>query len=187
MIQKEHFVQECDFGLIQIFFQSEKVFFELPYFKSEELKLEQELGSILGASIRNTRLITTGPRWLTVELLDPDNLYRLNMDLGLLAQLFQSIHADGLVVYGIYPDRTVHLRAFFEGSAGVIEDPVCGSGNAAVAAHIMTTGNTDRVGLEYKAFQGSALKCDGRISVILGDKIRVGGQCHTIFEGQAML
>ncbi len=187
VIQKEHFVQECDFGLIQIFCEGDQVFFELPHFKTQELQLEQELREILAVAVRNTQLITTGPRWLTAELLDADSLYKLNMDLSPLAKVFQSINADGLVMYGIHPDKTVHLRAFFEGSAGIIEDPVCGSGNAAVAAHIMTTGNIDRAGLEYEAFQGAALKRDGRISVILGDKIRVGGQCNTVFEGNASI
>ena len=187
IIQKDNFVQECGFGLIQISCEGDKIFFELPHFKTKKFNYESELSKFLGVSVKNTQIIITGPRWLTAELESAETLFKISGDLNPLVPFMKTIGADGVVIYAIHDDKKVHLRAFFEGNSGMIEDPVCGSGNAAVAAHIMTTGNTNRVGLTYEAFQGAALKRDGRISVVLGDKIKVGGQCHTVFEGRATL
>lgn len=185
VIQKDNFIQECDFGLIQISCQDDKIFFELPHFSTQVLEVDRQLSHLLGVDVIDTHLITTGPRWITAQLKNEHDLFKLSTNLNPISELLRTSQADGVVVYTIADNNTVHLRAFFEGSSGVIEDPVCGSGNAAVAAHIITLGHTKRVGFAYEAFQGTALKRDGRISVILGDKIKVGGQCHGVFRGIA--
>src|SRR3990167_6301319 len=51
VIQKEHFVQECDFGLIQIFFEGGKVFFELPHFTAYRFMGDHELSEMLGVIV----------------------------------------------------------------------------------------------------------------------------------------
>lgn len=185
IIQKDNFVQECAFGLINININNNKVFFQLPKYTIEDLQLDYEISNIMGVSCKNSKIITTGPRWMLTELADSSKLYDIIINNKLLFDIFKVLEVDGITVYIITKDNSVHVRSFFESNDILIEDSVCGSGNAAVAVHIMHTGNNSRVGNCYEAFQGSALKRDGRITVMLGDKIRIGGFCHSILSGTA--
>ena len=184
-IQKDHFIQECAFGLIHINCENEKVFFELPHYIIDDLFVDQEISAALGSTFQKGKLITTGPRWIIAELVQPQPISNLTLHTEKLIALFKASNAEGITVYQIQENRTVLVRTFFDCFNTIVEDPVCGSGNAAVAAHIMNTDNKNRLDSHYEAFQGASLGRDGQISVTLGDKIKIGGQCYTIFEGTA--
>ena len=69
----------------------------------------------------------------------------------------------------------------------MVEDPVCGSGNAAVAVHRMRAG-TIGDGDAYLARQGRQIGRDGEIRVrVYAGNVHVGGQCVTCVEGSLML
>jgi hypothetical protein len=91
----------------------------------------------------------------------------------------------GITLYAIDEHKRVHVRTFFIAGRDVLEDPVCGSGNAAVALHIKQTGKIATVGQNYEALQGKYMNRDGHIFAKIGDDISIGGRCHTIFDGQA--
>jgi PhzF family phenazine biosynthesis protein len=65
-----------------------------------------------------------------------------------------------------------------------LEDPVCGSGNASVAAYLIHTGKLNNFGWRYMARQGMQLGRDGRIAVrVEGDSIAIGGYAVTCVDG----
>jgi PhzF family phenazine biosynthesis protein len=113
-----------------------------------------------------------------------DDLYSLAVDGPGLSDLSRRIGAVGINVYALDDKNQVHVRSFAP-AVGVPEDPVCGSGNAAVAAHIRASKLDDVVGREYVARQGAALGRDGRIHVRLnGIDVYIGGSCVTAIDGQ---
>ena len=118
-----------------------------------------------------------GPTWMGVLLATAQDVLDLEPDSGLL---------DGMDigVVGPHPDGSAiafELRAFFPGVAGLTEDPVTGSLNAAVAQWLIGSG---RAPDSYQAAQGTALDRAGRITVERdGDTIWVGGRCWTVVGG----
>jgi len=76
------------------------------------------------------------------------------------------------------------LRSFAP-AVGVAEDPVCGSGNTAVAACLIHTGSMGKDGFQYIARQGTQVGRDGQVSISVdGAKIRVGGYAVTCVKGK---
>jgi PhzF family phenazine biosynthesis protein len=111
------------------------------------------------------------------------DLYKLRVDTTRLAALSRRIDAIGINIYALDGDNRVHVRTFAP-AVGVVEDPVCGSGNAAVATHIRASKLDGVVGAEYTARQGAALGRDGKIQVRLnGVDVYIGGNCVTAVEG----
>lgn len=187
MLTENHVVQECAFGLVNIEFTDGKVYFELPKYNVEPLQREELLSSSMGIKLEEGKLITTGPRWVVARLLNPFDVRKISLNNAQFGELLQANNSTGITVYAFREKGGVDVRTFFRGFDGFVEDPVCGSGNAAVAVHIMATGMTARVGISYEAFQGEALNRDGRIAVTLGDKIKIGGACVSVISGSAEL
>jgi PhzF family phenazine biosynthesis protein len=74
----------------------------------------------------------------------------------------------------------------FAPAEGVPEDPVCGSGNIAVAAFLKETGLFDDVGTAYIASQGREVGRDGRVHIRIdarAGRIRLGGAALTCIDG----
>ena len=91
---------------------------------------------------------------------------------------------------GVSKDEfAVHIRCFAP-AAGVPEDPVTGSANAALPAYLSLHGLLDRTGREYVATQATEMGRDGRVHVrILDDtgRAEIGGQAVTVIEGEIRL
>jgi PhzF family phenazine biosynthesis protein len=186
IISLEHCIQECDFGLVAIHYQNSQVYFELPHYSVEEINSDYETAAAVGLPVRDSLKITTGPRWIVAEL-PQGSLGDAKIDHAIFSKLMKSKQSTGVTLYSIEGPNHVNVRTFFESFTTIVEDPVCGSGNAAVAAHILATKKSHLVGKSYQAYQGSFVGRDGRISVILGDKIQIGGACSTVFEGVARI
>jgi PhzF family phenazine biosynthesis protein len=72
----------------------------------------------------------------------------------------------------------------FAPAVGVAEDPVCGSGNASVAAYLIHYGLMREIGTEYLARQGMQVGRDGQVAVrVQGDAIQIGGYAVTCVDG----
>lgn len=183
IIRSDHCIQECAFGLIALHFQGEKVYFELPHYSVEEINDQDEIAAALGQSVHNGLMITTGPRWITAEIPKHTTMGDIAIDQTRFSELMKTYQGTGITLYSIIDPRHIIVRSFFEAFNSVVEDPVCGSGNAAVAVHMKITNKS--VDRNYEASQGSFMQRDGRVSVIWGDRIHVGGACSTIFEGLA--
>ena len=76
----------------------------------------------------------------------------------------------------------------FAPAVRINEDPVCGSGNLAIAAHLEETGLLARLGNVYEARQGQQLGRDGKLYLSVKEtSMELGGQAVTIFDGFALL
>jgi len=178
-------VQDCFAGLIPITLDRQRCIFALaPAAKIRPRTISsQDLGAIVsGVSLTEAVVVDIGAVWMVARVLKGD-MFSLVYDAPALASLSRELGCSGLTVYRIDEPGGVEVRSFAP-AAGVPEDPVCGSGNVAVAAHLRLTGVKKRVGLEYLARQGKALGRDGQVFVkFRGQDILIGGRAVTCIDG----
>lgn len=186
IVSGAQFMQECDLGLVPITVEQDKIYFELPSYKILESIDDKTVTKALSVPCQECLIIDTGPIWIIGRLNEVDALDKIQLDKDSF-NLPMKGHATGVTVYAIDHQSQVHARTFFDAGNDIVEDPVCGSGNAAVAVHIREMGLRDKVTNPYTSFQGKYLQRQGEVLVEMGDKIKVGGQCHTIFDGHATI
>ena len=147
------------------------------------------ISSALGARVATRpapMAIDVGAVWLVALMEDVESLRRLEPDMTALAKL-----GLGVTVFSLThgEEAAVHVRSFAP-AAGIPEDPVCGSGNATVAAYLVETGMLKDIGDQYAASQGTEMGRDGRVHVRVsgnGRVIEIGGSSVTVIEGQISL
>jgi PhzF family phenazine biosynthesis protein len=118
-------------------------------------------------------------------MVSADAVDRLSPDMALVSQFTDSIRATGITVFGAASgtQAAIHVRSFAP-AHGIPEDPVCGSGNISVAAHLREAGQAGRFGERYVARQGMQLGRDGKVAIRFdGEKILLGGSAVTCIEG----
>jgi len=180
-----HWVQETDAGLIKIRGQEDGgLAFEapLPVISDSPIELSALVRVLGGVEPAEPMLIEIGPRWLTGRL-SPAELDSLRVDPIDFLETIDPKQAVGVNLYAVDDEAVVHVRSFFDGGGVLTEDPVCGSGNAAVGAHLVRTGRAAELPTTYQARQGRHRGRDGRIQVTPGDRIWVGGQAVTVITG----
>jgi PhzF family phenazine biosynthesis protein len=179
-------VQECRAGLIPIEIDDKsRVLARVPTPKVLALRVDDTLlrGALGSFEWDAPMIVDIGPKWMVTRLETFDDLYNLPVDFPALAALSRKLNAVGINLYALDNNNQVHVRSFAP-AVGVMEDPVCGSGNAAVATHIRVSKLDGVVGSEYTAQQGSALGRNGRVHVRLnGIDVYIGGDCVTAIDG----
>lgn len=178
-------VQQCAAGLVEVSKAGEGLSFRLPRYGYEDAPdastLEAALGD--GAIIGTPQIVNVGPRWVIAELASAQLLDQLKPDLPMLAAYDRQHATTGLTVYAESGDGTVMVRSFAPAD-GIAEDPVCGSGNGAVAAYRLRLGQIGD-GNAYRVSQGTQVGRDGHVHVrIDGPDIHVGGESVTVVDGQ---
>jgi PhzF family phenazine biosynthesis protein len=187
---RDSFTQDCLSGLIPIQAEQDGVIrarVPKPRIIPTELSAEMIHHAMGAQAWLDPMLIDVGPHWMVARLNDFDALYSLDVDAPKLIDLSRDIDATGMTVYAVDKNAAVHVRSFAP-LEGVFEDPVCGSGNAAVAAHVNATALHGKVGKTYTAHQGAALGRDGYIQVAIdGDDVFIGGHSVTVVDGKISL
>ena len=143
-------------------------------------------GLIGGAALKGaTKAVDVGPVWLIAELAEIEALENLHHDPARLTAYYEQYGLTGATLFAAHGERVV-VRSFAPGD-GIPEDPVCGSGNGAVAAYRLALGQVND-GSAYRASQGRQLGRDGWIDIrIEGSDIHVGGECVTCVRGEVQL
>lgn len=194
------FLQECGAGLIQLIGDqssgAQEIFVVSPTPKVEAVPsefraaLESAVGATLSASIE-LLIIDVGPRWIVSRLDDESSLQSLVPDMSGLARLSHALNVTGLTVYTEASLMGYDLRVrSFAPVVGVSEDPVCGSGNIGVAAHLLATGRLSSDHSQLVVTQGSEIGRNGRVVIRVADSgasIAVGGQCVTRMHGKVRI
>lgn len=182
----DRIVQECDAGLVEVRRRAGLLSFAAPPTRRSGDIEREYLGQIVGAfgighdQVLAHQWVDNGPGWAVVRLAAAHEVLELQPDLS-------RIPAAMVGAIGAYPDGSEHafeLRTFAPG-AGVAEDPVCGSMNAAVAQWLVRTG---AVSGSYRVSQGRRLDRAGDVTITVDPDgtIRVGGNTNTLFHGTAV-
>ena len=182
--------QECAAGTFALTIEESaehrRIFVRAPGPKIAAFDAAGALAAALGASIGTPPLsVETGPVWIVADLASAEKVAAVEPDLNAVATLSAAAGATGVVVFGKASDgvAALHVRAFAPGE-GIPEDPVCGSGNAAVGAYLSHTGGLAAYGRTYTARQGMNLGRDGRVAVRVDDAgVEIGGEAVTSVDG----
>ena len=178
-------VQQCAVGLVDLTVGEGGLSFKLPRYALSELS-DPEATAWIGAAVKGAaQAVDVGPVWLVAELAEVAALENLAHDPARLTCYYEATGMTGATLFAVEGDRVV-VRSFAPGD-GIPEDPVCGSGNAAVAAFRLLAGQIG-AGDSYVASQGRQVGRDGYVRVrIDGADVHVGGQCVTCVEGVVTL
>ncbi|ART53019.1 phenazine biosynthesis protein PhzF [Acidovorax carolinensis] len=184
-------VQECGVGLVTLRQDGDRLAFAAPPLirsgpldEADVARIAHGLG-VARSDILHHAWCDNGPNWRGVMLrsavqvlaLKPDGAILAGLDVGVVGPrgkvgVVGSSDADGIAF---------EVRAFFPGSNGLIEDPVTGSLNAALAQWLIGAGLAPT---RYVASQGTALGRAGRVHVVQdGSTIWVGGHTVTCISG----
>lgn len=184
-------VQECGAGLISIAVSGSARVLTLPEARVTALAPGDvdDLEAILGAPVNRgvaPALVDVGPVWIVAQLASADAVLAMQPDLARSAAFERRLRATGVTVFGSYDagDARIEVRSFAP-SCGVGEDPVCGSGNGAVAVFQRTRGLLPATDSTYVATQGRCVGRRGRVAVAVTDDgtVTVGGECVTVLDG----
>ena len=174
-------IMQCKAGLVEVSVEGEGLSFRLPGFAPRAAIGADELPDIIGVAeiIGEAEVIDTGPHWLIARV---EDVSALSPDPTRLKAHIARDGATGLTAYSETTAGEIAVRSFFF-TDGLVEDPVCGSGNAAVAVHRIRAGVIGN-GDAYLARQGQQIGRDGEIRVRIEDgNVHVGGSCVTCVEG----
>ena len=102
-----------------------------------------------------------------------------------MSSLSQALGLTGVTVFGrdVGGANEIYVRSFAP-AHGIAEDPVCGSGNACVAAFRRHAGLLEPGSGDYVAGQGEELGRNGRVSVRFTPAIEIGGASVTCVDGE---
>jgi PhzF family phenazine biosynthesis protein len=178
-------VQHCAVGLVELTVGEGGLSFKLPRYALTELT-DPEATAWIGAAVNGAaQAVDVGPVWLVAEVAEVAALEALSHDEAALAAYYVQRGMTGATLFAVDGERVV-VRSFAPGD-GIPEDPVCGSGNAAVAAFRLLAGQIG-AGDSYVASQGRQVGRDGKVNVrIDGADIHVGGECVTCVTGTVEL
>lgn len=195
---KPRLIQECGAGLLPVAIDTSetgrRIFVTAPPARSRVLRETEveRVASAIGARPMAgfaPLAFELGPTWIVMPLDDAAVVSRLAPDMTRLAEVSRELHVTGVTAFGRFAspaDAAINVRAFAP-AEGVPEDPVCGSGNAAVGYFVARTPAFATLAPGYVASQGREIGRDGRVAVRLsGDRVEIGGFAVTCVDG-AML
>ena len=176
--KKSRLRQECGAGVLELSVEDEKILVKGPEARIADVRRPLPFASKL---LR----IDVGPVWIVGEIADAKALAALKPDMEALSAFSLDHEATGVTLFAPSGEKNsaIHVRSFAP-AHGIPEDPVCGTGNIAVAAYLRQTNGVKRFGERYVARQGMQLGRDGRVFMRIDeDGIRLGGQAVTCVEG----
>lgn len=177
--------QECNAGLVRLIIQGDSIFAKVPRVKILDYTLPvSEFEDALGCELADEPVaISSGPVWAVSSVNSYFHLHKIRFNTEKVINLSEKYNLTGITVYSMAPGKGVFVRTFAP-IVGIMEDPVCGSGNAAVAAHLKHTGRQDVFGNNYTAYQGESVGRKGTIQIRYeNDDILIGGEAVLIING----
>jgi PhzF family phenazine biosynthesis protein len=186
--------QECLAGIIELDVEKnsngERIFVHAPAAKISGLEQSHSrrlLAALsIPANIASPPLrIDVGVVWLVADVGEAKTLAGIEPDLDEIRRISAETRASGVTVFSRAQEESarMHVRSFAP-ILGVAEDPVCGSGNASVAAFLIHRGLIGEFGTEYVSRQGMAVGRAGEVAVsVAGGAIRIGGFAITCIDG----
>ena len=185
---EDEVVQQCGVGLVRIRRAGEQLAFAAPPLRrsgpvdpSDVAQLARGLG-VPAAQVVDAQWADNGPGWVALLLPDADTVVNLEPD----ARSFGPFVDIGVI--GPCPsgsDTAFEVRAFIVDGGSLVEDPVTGSLNAALAQWLIPAGLAPTASV---ASQGTRRHRRGRVHVVAEDgEIWVGGDTVVGVEGTVRL
>ena len=170
-------VQECGAGLIRIRRTQAGFAFASPPLRRSGRVDDQTRAAVIAAlgvgrgAVLAMEWVDNRPGWLGVLLDSTDRV--LALDCGPIDQF--------IGVAAARDDGDLEVRAFYPVRGTMVEDPVCGSLNAALARWLPEVG---AVRFPYGVYQGAAVGRSGRVYISTKDgDIWVTGTTRTLIDG----
>ncbi len=181
--KNDKIVQKCAVGLVEVSVGDDGLSFRLPRYSFADAPGADTLIAAIGNDVvAPPQIVDVGPRWVIAELPSAAAVENLTPDMTGLADYDRTHATTGLTIYASGGAGDITVRSFAPAD-GVPEDPVCGSGNGAVAAYRLRAGQVTG-GDSYLASQGRQVGRDGKVRVrIDGTDVHVGGNCVTCVDG----
>ena len=184
--EAETILQECARGLIPVRLHAgnpRDLHLRLPGASFHELQADFASGlrAALGVDWMGIPCtVDVGPKWVIVQLESASAVRALVPDMAAIAALSGPAGLTGITIFGL-EGQDVEVRSFAP-SAGVPEDPVCGSGNGAVAVYRRRHGHSK----DYTAHQGGCLGRAGRVEICYAPdgSVWLGGKTSICIEGK---
>ncbi len=181
-------VQECAVGLVELSvpddWRGAGLSFRLPrYAQMAAIATDTVITALGGKDVlsANPVVVDVGPHWVIAHMVSAQAVMDLAVDLNALAAYNLATQTTGVTVFA--EDGEGLIVRSFAPADGLIEDPVCGSGNGAVAAYRLLRGAISD-GSSYVARQGAAMGRDGYVRIrVEGQDIHIGGTCVTCVDG----
>lgn len=178
-------VQQCKLGLIEVTTGVDQLSLKMPpHAVAPAPDLAGLAAAIGGANLVKgmPQIVDVGPHWVIAELMSVADVEALTPDLPALAAYDRAHRTTGITLFAESDDGNIIVRTFAP-LDGIVEDPVCGSGNGALAAYRLHSG-TVAAGDSYTASQGRQVGRDGTVHIrIDAQDIHVGGACITCIDG----
>ena len=198
-------VQECGVGLVELRQDGTRLAFAAPPLLTSGPLDEADVALIArGLKVARSDIVAhawcdNGPRWRGVLLRSAKQVLALRPDAAVLAGLDVGVvgprgkvgvvgragAASNAETETESETIAFEARAFFPGHGGLVEDPVTGSLNAALAQWLIGAGIAPP---RYTASQGTALGRAGRVHVVQdGGTVWIGGDSVTCVDGTVLL
>lgn len=193
--------QECGIGLVSIAVEvvDDAELFTLkmgePIIASTEIGTDEvaQMLSIapLAVSSDPVEVCSVGLPWLIARVNTLRDLESASPNLSLIESICRENQATGFSVYAedaVMDECAVHVRSFVP-AEGIPEDPVCGSGNGAVALHRSAHSMRGVEAFSYKAEQGLEVGRRGVLHLKVTEnsarapQIYLGGHAAKVIEG----
>lgn len=179
-------VQECAIGLVEIDISTPQPAFVAPPTQISPMPEADKARYIEALRLDATDVMAAvrldnGPIWNLLELANAERVLAVDAD---------RVHwpeFQGLSLLGAYPQEHVHdfETRNIAPSSGMMEDPITGSLNAAIA-HWLRQEN--RLEMDVTISQGTRLNRTGRVFVrTRGDDVLIGGHVNILIEGTVHL
>ncbi|MEK6637419.1 MAG: PhzF family phenazine biosynthesis protein [Pseudomonadota bacterium] len=178
-------IQQCKLGLIEVSVGDTGLSLKMPPNRVTPAPDPEGLAAALKVANFGKgapQVVDVGPHWVIAELDTVEAVETLTPDLPALAAYDRAHHTTGITLFAVVSDSEIIVRTFAP-LDGIAEDPVCGSGNGALAAYRLHSGAI-KDGDHYLASQGRQVGRDGKVLIrIEGSNIHVGGDCVTCIDG----
>jgi PhzF family phenazine biosynthesis protein len=173
-------VQHCGLGAVELAVDDGMVFTSIPQRALRRIDCPELSACFGGVALDSPMSIDVGPVWLVARVFGGvRELEGLRPDFAAVIAVEHRHAVTGVSLYAV-DDEEVHVRSFAPGS-GIPEDPVCGSGNGAVARHLHELGHTAE---QYVARQGRCVGRDGVVHVRWhAGTLQVGGHAVRVVSG----
>jgi PhzF family phenazine biosynthesis protein len=184
----DELVQECGAGLVRIREDGSRLAFAAPPLLRSGPVDAADVAAISAAlgvtddDVVDAQWADNGPGWVALLLRDAQCVLAVTPDPARMDR-FREVGIAG--PYGTGSDVALEVRAFIRTADGILEDPVTGSLNAALAQWLIPAGQVPR---RYVAAQGTRLGRRGRIHLSRdGDVTWVGGDTVVGIRGEVDL